>query len=275
MLEASSASTQDRLLRRLVQSSTLPPSKLAVIVPAYDEASRIVPTLRRMNAYLSAQTYSWEVVVVSDGSKDKTADLVAEFSREVPGFTIDHYSSNRGKGFAVRRGVMKATADYILFSDADLATPIEEVEKLWATLDGTDDLAIGSRPLRESKLEVRQPWYRELAGRAFNLAVQTIGVPGIQDTQCGFKLFRRAVGHDIFSRSKVDRFGFDFEIMMIARDLGYRIAEVPVVWRHQEGSKVNLVKDGLDMLSHLVRLRMIGRQRRIAPNPEEVQSGAD
>lgn len=240
-----------------------------MIVPAYDEAERILPTLQRLAEYFAGQSYTWTVTVVSDGSRDDTPRLATEFAAQHPGFHVDAYAPNRGKGYAVRRGILRADAEWVLFTDADLATPIEELEKLWRAVDDGTPIAIGSRPLKESKLEVRQPWYREMAGRAFNMAVQLLAVKGVQDTQCGFKLFRIDVARDIFVRSKVDRFGFDFEALVIAEDLGYRIAEVPVVWRHQEGSKVVLLRDGPEMLKQLVKLRMMGKARRLAPNPEK------
>ena len=257
-----------------VESRTLTPPRLAVIVPAYDEAERIVPTLQRLAEYLSAQPYTWQVTVVSDGSRDNTPDLVAEFARSNVGFAIDHYEPNRGKGYAVRRGFLKADAEWALFTDADLATPIEEVEKLWAAVSDQVPISIGSRPLKESKLEVRQPWYRELLGRIFNLLVQALAVKGIQDTQCGFKLFRIDVARDVFERSKLDRFAFDIEALMVAHDLGYRIAEVPVVWRHQEGSKVVLMRDGPEMIKSLIKLRLMGKAGRLEPNPAQRDGNA-
>lgn len=241
---------------------------LAVIVPAYNESERILPTLERIGEYLATQPYAWSVTVISDGSSDDTHAIATQFAATHPGFSAVEYRPNRGKGYAVRYGVLRAEADWILFSDADLATPIEEIEKLLAQVSESTPIAIGSRPLKDSKLEIRQPWYREFAGRVFNLLVQTLAVRGIQDTQCGFKLFKKEVGHDIFRRSKVDRFGFDFEVLMIASDLGHSIAEVPVVWRHQEGSKVVLMRDGPDMIRHLIRLRLMGKARRLLRNPE-------
>ena len=250
-----------------VESLTLTPPRLAVIVPAYDEAERIVPTLRRLAEYFAAQDYSWHVTVVSDGSRDATPQLASDFAAQNPGFSADAYQPNRGKGYAVRRGFLKADAEWVLFTDADLATPIEEVEKLWKAVSDSVPIAIGSRPLKESKLEIRQPWYRELLGRMFNLLVQMLAVKGIQDTQCGFKLFRKDVACDVFERAKLDRFAFDIEALMIAHDLGYRIAEVAVVWRHQEGSKVVLMRDGPEMIQQLVKLRLMGRAKRLEPNP--------
>lgn len=235
---------------------------LAVIVPAYNEEDRIGPTLERINEYLSAQTYTWRVVVVSDGSTDSTVQIVTDFASAHTGFVLDDSQPNHGKGFVVRKGMIEVEAEWLLFSDADLAAPIEEIEKLFPAVEKGAPIAIGSRPLKDSDLEVRQPWYRELAGRMFNLAVQTMAVRGIKDTQCGFKLFRQDVSRDVFSRCKLDGFGFDFEALMIARDLGYEIAEVPIRWSHQEGSKVNMLRDGLRMLSELVKLRFVGKNGR-------------
>jgi dolichyl-phosphate beta-glucosyltransferase len=243
----------------------LAPPRLAVVVPAYNEQDRIRPTLQRLNEYLGDQPYTWKVVVVNDGSRDSTSDVVTEFAQAHPGFGLLDSQPNRGKGFVVRKGMTEVEAEWLLFSDADLAAPIEEVEKLWAAVEKGAPIAIGSRPLRESRLEVRQPWYRELAGRAFNLAVQLFAVKGIKDTQCGFKLFKKDVARDVFSRCKLDGFGFDFESLMIARDLGYEIAEVPIRWAHQEGSKVNMLRDGARMLVELVKLRLAGRNRRTRP----------
>ena len=235
---------------------------LAVIVPAYDEEDRIGPTLERLSEYFSTQPYTWKVVVVSDGSKDRTAAIVTDFASTHPNFELIDSQPNRGKGFVVRKGMTEVEAEWLLFSDADLAAPIEEVEKLFPVVEKGVPIAIGSRPLKESDLEVRQPWYREMAGRGFNLMVQLFAVRGIKDTQCGFKLFRQDVSREVFSRCKLDGFGFDFEALMIARDLGYEIAEVPIRWSHQEGSKVNMLRDGLRMLVELVKLRLAGKKGR-------------
>lgn len=232
-------------------------------MPAYNEQDRIVPTLERLREYLSAQGYTWSVTVVSDGSKDETPNLVAAFCKGNPGFELIDSRPNRGKGYVVRRGMLEVEAELLLFSDADLAAPIEEVEKLLPAIEQGADVAIGSRPLKESNLEIRQPLYRELLGRAFNMAVQLLAIKGIKDTQCGFKLFKRDVARDVFSRCKLDGFSFDFEALLIARDLGYKIAEVPIRWRHQEGSKVVLMRDGPRMIRDLVKLRLRGKRARL------------
>ncbi|MBL8068952.1 MAG: glycosyltransferase family 2 protein [Armatimonadetes bacterium] len=241
---------------------------LAVLIPAYNESARIVPTLERLAEFFAGYGETWKVVVVSDGSTDDTNHLVEQFAASHIGFELLAYSPNRGKGFAVRKGMLEVDADFLLFSDADLAAPIEEIAKLRAEITTKIPIAIGSRPLRDSRLEIRQPWYRELLGRVFNKAVQVLAVPGIADTQCGFKLFRSDVAKDIFSRCKLDGFGFDFESLIIARDLGYTIAEVPIRWSHQEGSKVVLLRDGPRMLRDLLKIRLWGKTKRLKQRDE-------
>jgi len=237
--------------------------RLTVVIPAYNEEVRLGPTLDRIGAYLSAQDYPWSVLVVSDGSSDQTAAIAKAYADADSRFGLIAYTPNRGKGHAVRRGMLAATGDFRLLSDADLATPIEEIEHLWPPMAEGYEVAIGSRPLRESNLEIRQPLYRELLGRAFNGAVQTLGIRGIADTQCGFKLFTASAVREIFPRCKLDGFSFDFEALMIARDLDYRIAEIPIRWRHQEGSKVRVLRDGSRMLLDLVGLRLRGKRQRM------------
>jgi dolichyl-phosphate beta-glucosyltransferase len=242
----------------------LPRPHLAIIIPAYNEQERLGPTLARIAEYARTLDFDTEIWVVNDGSSDDTAKLVKCVAESEPLVHLLDCEQNQGKGAAVRRGMLEIDAEWLLMSDADLATPIEELDKLWPHVNEQTPIAIGSRPLKESELEVRQPWYREFMGRAFNLAVRTLGIKGIADTQCGFKLYRQDVARDIFSRSKIDGFGFDFEVLMIARDLGYAIAEVPIRWQHKEGSKVNLLRDGVRMLRELMLLRVAGRSRRIA-----------
>jgi len=227
--------------------------KLAVIVPAYNEEPRLARSLDRIREYLSEQPYEWEVVVVDDGSTDATSNIARSFVEQDDRFRLISYSPNRGKGYAVRTGMIDAETDWLLLCDADLAAPIEEVEKLFAA---EKPIAIGSRPLRESNLEIRQPWWREAAGRTFNFAVQALSIRGIKDTQCGFKLFSREAAKAIFPRCQFDGFSYDFEALMIGQKLGYAIAEVPIRWSHQEGSKVRLFRDGMRMLRDLMKLRL-------------------
>ncbi len=235
--------------------------RLSVVIPAYNEEARIENTLQRIVAYFDARGEPYEVLVVSDGSTDRTEALVQAFAQAHPQVKLLAYQPNRGKGHAVRYGILRARGERMLFSDADLATPIEEYEKLLPFLEAGYEVAIGSRPLRESQLIVRQPFYREWAGRAFNKLVQLLAVPGIHDTQCGFKLFTGEAAHAIFSLCRLDGFSFDFEALYYARRLGYRVAEVPIRWMHQEGSKVRLLRDGLRMVRDLFWLRLTAPRR--------------
>lgn len=225
-------------------------------------------TLDRLVEYLGEAAYSSSVTVVADGCTDSTVRLVRDCMRRSDRIALIEYQPNRGKGHAVRRGMLEVDGQYLLLCDADLATPIEEVEKLIPPISSGLAIAIGSRPLRESRLEVRQPWHREMLGRAFNKVVQMLAVRGIHDTQCGFKLFRQDAARDVFRRCKLDGFSFDFEALMIARDLGYGIAEIPIRWRHQEGSKVKLLRDGTRMVIDLVRLRLMGKRGRLEPRAD-------
>lgn len=234
-------------------SFTEPPA-ISVVVPAYNEEGRLGNTLPIMYAYLK-EHFSWfELLVVDDGSTDRTPAIVHEFARQHPEVRLLSYQPNRGKGHAVRTGVLQSQGEWVLFSDADLATPIEELPNLAAKLREGYDIAIASRAVRGAQLVVRQPWYREFAGRSFNLMVQLLAVPGIHDTQCGFKLFRQDAAREIFSRCEENGFSFDIEVLHVALRLGYRVAEVPVHWMHREGSKVRLLRDAVRMFLALLRI---------------------
>jgi dolichyl-phosphate beta-glucosyltransferase len=237
--------------------------QLSVVVPAYNEEVRLLPTLERLHEYYEGQDYSYEVIVVSDGSTDGTNAIVEKFAEAHPKFRLLAYTPNRGKGYAVRTGMLAAAGELILFCDADMATPQEETSKLLKHIENGADIAIGSRPLKESKLEKHQPWAREMLGRASNKLIQLLAVRGIKDTQCGFKIFTRKATEDIFSRCKLDGFSFDFEALMIGRDLGYRIDEVPIRWFHQEGSKVVFWRDYPRAFKDLIGLRVKGKKRRL------------
>ena len=237
---------------------------LSVVIPAYNEEDRIGPTLNAMAAYLQSQSYSWDMLIVSDGSSDRTEEIAEEFCKDRSNAHLIAYKPNRGKGNAVRVGIIAATGERVLFMDADLATPPEETSKVMAHMDQGADVVIGSRPLKESQLEVRQPLHREAFGRMSNMLVQLIGVRGIKDTQCGFKLFTHNAAQEIFKRQKMNGFSFDMEVLMIARDLGLRIDEVPIRWADQKGSKVVLWRDAPKVLIDLFRMRMMGKRKRLA-----------
>jgi dolichyl-phosphate beta-glucosyltransferase len=242
---------------------------LAVVVPAYNEEPRILPTLQRISEFLGAQDYSWSVTVVSDGSTDKTNEIVSGFCATNACFKLISYSPNRGKGYAVRKGMLAADGEVVLISDADLAAPIEELDKLLKPVRDGFPVAIGSRPLKDSELVVHQPFLREMFGRASNKIIQLLGVRGIHDTQCGFKLFTHNAAQEVFTRCKLNGFSFDFEALVVAHDLGLKISEVPIRWAHQEGSKVVLWRDAPKALFDLVKLRLAGKKARTSPNPEE------
>jgi dolichyl-phosphate beta-glucosyltransferase len=229
---------------------------LSVIIPAYNEEARLPKTLERVEAYLSQQDYSWELIVMDDGSKDRTVEA-AEKAMSSPHSRVVKNRRNMGKGATVRNGMLLAGGRFRLFSDADLSTPIEEAEKLLrAVQEEGYDVAIGSRALKESRLEVRQPFYREMMGRMFNLIVQIVLLGGIKDTQCGFKLFSARAAEEVFARQQLEGFSFDVEVLVLARRLGFRIAEVPVRWLDSPASRVSPLRDSIRMFLDVVRVRL-------------------
>ena len=232
---------------------------LSVVIPAYNEERRIGPTLERIGAYLGTRQWTSEILVVVDGSRDRTADVARSAQVGLALEVLDD-QVNRGKGHCVRRGMLAARGSLRLFSDADLSTPIEEVEHLMAAIAGGCDVAIGSRRLPESRIDVPQPWWRQTMGRGFNWCVRRLAVPGIADTQCGFKLFSADAARGIFSRQRIEQFGFDVEVLWIARRLGLQVVEVPVTWLDDPDSKVRPVADAWRMLVDLLRIRQADRK---------------
>ncbi len=231
------------------------PPRLSIIVPAYNEEERLKESLPKILTYLDSQNYSYEVVVVDDGSVDRTSQVAAEIGGKHP-VRVLRNEPNRGKGFSIKRGMMEARGDYRLFSDADLSTPIEELGKFWPMAADGNDVVIGSRALPGSILEVRQAFYRELMGRAFNLIVQTLLVAGIRDTQCGFKMFSARAAEKIFPLQTLSGFSFDVELLVLARKHGFKIAEVPVRWINSPASKVSAWRDSTRMFADLIRLKL-------------------
>lgn len=230
---------------------------LSVVIPAYNEARRILPYLQAITAYLGQRGLSYEILVVDDGSQDDTALLVERTGTQYSHIRLIRLPCNNGKGAAVRAGMQAAQGEFQLFADADGATPIRELERLEAAMHNGADLAIGSRTLasRDSRYRVRARLHRTLLGNLFNRIVQRLGIPGIKDTQCGFKLFRKSVAQDLFSVARIDGYGFDLELLYIAQRRGYRIAEVPINWTDQPGSKVRVLRDGLAMVREMLAVR--------------------
>jgi len=228
---------------------------LSVVVPCYNEEQRLPRTIEQIERYLDGKHVAYELILVDDGSADATRRVMDAAVDRHEGVRVEALPRNRGKGRALALGVQAAKGDEILLSDADLSTPIEELDKLEAALSAGAGVAIGSRALRDSRVEISQPFYRVLMGKGFNLIVQAVLLPGIWDTQCGFKLFRADVAHSVFADLITDGFGFDPEVLYRARKQGVRIVEVPVVWRNSAPTKVSAVRSSLDMLKHVIRLR--------------------
>lgn len=221
---------------------------LSLIIPAYNETGRIEKSLRLAQSYFASRDYTSEIVVVDDGSTDGTGKLVRAAFPEV---RLIAYTPNRGKGRAVKEGMLAATGAYRVFYDADASTPIEELGKLWPLFDAGADVVIGSRSLPESQVEVHQAWYRENMGRMYNRALRLLGLTRFPDTQCGFKGFTAAACETVFPRQTIDHFSFDAELLYIAAKHGLRIEQVPVRWVNEPHSRVNPVWDALQMLSDL------------------------
>jgi dolichyl-phosphate beta-glucosyltransferase len=230
--------------------------ELSVVVPAYNEARRLGPSLQRAIAYLEGRGIRWELLVVDDGSRDGTAEVAARF----PAVRVLRHERNRGKGAAVRTGVLATAGDRVLISDADFSTPIEELEKLEPRL-AEAALVVGSRGVAGSLVREHQPAYRELMGKTFNLLIRILGVRGLRDTQCGFKLVRGEVGRSLCAALTIDGFAYDVELIWLAQRRGYRVAETGVVWANSADSRVDPLFSSLAMIRDVVRIRCRHRGR--------------
>ena len=233
---------------------------LSIIVPAYNEEQRLPATLVRMRAYLDGRGEPYEVLVVDDGSSDNTLAMSRSIAEGWPQLQVLGLDRNTGKGAAVRLGMLSATGEHRVFSDADLSTPIEEVEQLRARLRGNTAVAIASRALPDSQIDVHQPGRREVMGRTYNRLLRLAALRGLHDTQCGFKAFTADAAIACFTPLRTLRFGFDAEVLLRARRLGWSVAEVPVRWEHKEDSRVSAMHDSFGVLYDLVRLRFIVRR---------------
>jgi dolichyl-phosphate beta-glucosyltransferase len=233
---------------------------LSIIVPAYNEEQRLPATLTRMREYLDGRDEPYEVLVVDDGSSDSTLTLARTIAEGWPQMQVLALAENTGKGAAVRLGMLTAKGEHRIFSDADLSTPIEEIESLRAQLHGKCAVAIASRALPGSQIDVHQPGRREVMGRTYNRLLQIAALKGLHDTQCGFKAFTAEAAIACFEPLRTLRFGFDAEVLLRARRLGWTVAEVPVRWEHKEDSRVSAVRDSVGTLYDLLRLRFIVRR---------------
>ncbi|WP_263368712.1 dolichyl-phosphate beta-glucosyltransferase [Edaphobacter bradus] len=229
--------------------------QLSIVIPAYNESGRIEDALERVTSCIDQQGWDAEVLVVDDGSKDSTAAIVQSWMLNYPRLHLVQNPGNRGKGYSVRNGLLQAAGDIVMFTDADLSAPMEEAERLIAAIHDGADVAIGSRWLDRARQTIHQPLYRQFFGRCFNWITRTVmGLP-FKDTQCGFKAFRRPVAQVIFRLQTIERWGFDPEILFIARKLKYVIREVPVTWGHDERSRISYLRDGMKMLEDMARIR--------------------
>ena len=240
------------------------PPDLSIIIPSFNEESRLPGTLEKISSYIEARRPNTEVIVVDDGSSDRTAAVAESWRGRIPRLRVVSNGTNRGKGFSVRHGSLEAAGEIILFTDADLSSPVEEAEKLLAALQ-SHDVAIGSRAVDRSLIEVRQSPFREFAGIIFNRIVHIILRLPFVDTQCGFKAFRRERCHIIFEQQTIERFGFDPELLYLARHHGLSTVEVPVRWAHSAATKVSMLRDSLQMFLDIFIIRwnaLRGRYRK-------------
>jgi len=225
------------------------------IIPAYNESERLSTSLPKVLDYINQQRLQAEVIVVSDGSVDGTADVVRNFAATNPVIHLLENPGNRGKGYSVRNGMLHGHGDVLLFTDADLSSPIYEAEKLFNAITQGADIAIGSRWLQAELQTERQPWHRQLYGRLFNLGLRIVLGLRYRDTQCGFKAFTRAAANTVFSRQHVERWGFDPELLFLANKFKLRSVEVPVEWAHDHRSRINPLRDGLNMGLEMLKVR--------------------
>jgi dolichyl-phosphate beta-glucosyltransferase len=227
----------------------------SIVIPAYNESARLGTTLDKVLTYVRSQQWDAEVIVVNDGSRDNTADIVRAFAAKDPTLRLVENPGNRGKGYSVRNGMLNARGRIVLFSDADLSSPIEEAPKLFEALEQGADIAIGSRWLRAETQTQRQPLHRQLFGRIYNLILRlTLGLQ-FADTQCGFKAFKQPAVQAIFPLQKIERWGFDPEILFLARKFKFKVKEVPVAWGHSGGTRINPLVDGSRMVMEMFRIR--------------------
>jgi glycosyltransferase involved in cell wall biosynthesis len=227
----------------------------SIVIPAFNEGARLGKTLDQVIAFAQQQRWRFEIVVVNDGSTDSTADLARQYSQRNPQVRLVENPGNRGKGFSVRNGMLNASGDIILFTDADLSSPISEALKLIAAIETGADVAIGSRWLDPSLQTKRQSVLRQVLGRVYNLLMRVILGLNFKDTQCGFKAFTRAAARAVFPSQHIERWGFDPEVLFLARRAGLRMQEVPVRWGHDTGTRIHPFRDGFQMVVEMVSIR--------------------
>lgn len=240
---------------------------ITIVIPAYNESARLVRTLDRILDFVDRAAWGAEIVVVDDGSTDQTAELVRTYARENPSVGLLSNPGNRGKGYSVRNGILHANGEFILFTDADLSSPIEEAPKLFQALEDGSDIAIGSRWVRPELQTQRQSVARQILGRVFNGFLRLFLGLKFNDTQCGFKALRQRCAKAIFPLQRIEGWGFDPEILFVAQKMGFMIAEVPVVWAHDDATRIHPLADGAKMIADMIRIRWYDLSGRYASKP--------
>ena len=230
-------------------------TEYGIIIPAYNESARLGKTLDRVLDYVTSQGWNAEIIVVNDGSRDSTPDLVRNYAQRYSGLKLLNNPGNHGKGYSVRNGMLHASADFLLFTDADLSSPIEESAKLFGALRSGADIAIGSRWLQPELQTQRQSPVRQFYGRLFNLILRGVLGLNFKDTQCGFKAFTRSAAQIVFPMQTIERWGFDPELLFLARRAGLKVKEVPVAWSHAAGTRISPLRDGFRMFCEVLRVR--------------------
>jgi dolichyl-phosphate beta-glucosyltransferase len=231
-------------------------NKLTIVIPIYNEAKRIGSSLERIADYLGQQSYSREIILVDDGSTDEGAAIASRILDGREAYQVIQYGKNHGKGYALRQGMLQSSGKYVLFSDADLSTPIEELDKMWPWLEAGFDIVQGSRKMIGALVDRHQPWLRERMGTVFTWLCNMLVVGDIGDVTCGFKAYTGAVARELYGAQRLADWSFDAEIIFIARKRGYRIKEVPVRWQDRQGTKVRLARDTLRALCGIIRIRL-------------------
>jgi dolichyl-phosphate beta-glucosyltransferase len=265
---AARAASRRALVAALTENLTY-----SIVIPAYNESGRIASTLRRVVDYVRAQGWSAEILVVNDGSTDRTVDVVREFQAQAPEVRMIENPGNRGKGYSVRAGMLQAQGEILVFTDSDLSAPIEEADRLFAAIAAGADIAIGSRWLESGRQTHRQPLYRQFFGRCYNLVTRMVmGLP-FADTQCGFKAFTREAAQTVFQLQTIEGWGFDPEVLFIALKRGYRVVEVPVTWAHDERTRMKYLKDGVKMLREMASIRWNALTGLYNRNIQETRTG--
>ena len=229
---------------------------LSIVIPAYNEGNRISDTITATYQYLSEKKLNFEIIVVDDGSSDTTIEILRAFQKDMPALKIIRHKFNQGKGAAVKTGMLTAQGEYVLFMDADLATPIEQLVKMWTNKDQAD-IVIGSRYLKPGSIKTPQPFHRKIIARLGNFAIRTLLNINIQDTQCGFKMIKKNVAKDLFLRQSLTGFSFDIEILALSKVLDYSVKEVAVDWHDKAGSHVDPIKDSLAVFQDVLKIRSL------------------